>query len=312
MKTDISIIIPVYNEEGNISKLFQKIQAIFEKIDKTWEIIFINDGSSDKSEAEILNLSKNNPQIKLISFVRNFGQTAAWSAGFDYAQGKILITMDADLQNDPEDIPMMLEIMEKEKADIVNGWRKNRQDPFLRSIVSKMANKIINWMMESNIKDSGCSLRIIKKSAIQDLKLYGEMHRLLPFLLAGYGAKTIQIPVKHHPRIIGKSKYGFSRTFKVLLDMITIKFLISYQTKPIYMFGQVGFGFLVLSVLTALLVIVRRIFFNGAWISPLFFVMSNFFTVGILCVLMGLLAEIQVRSWFEGTGKKPYLIKKMS
>jgi len=239
MKKVFSIIVPVFNEQDNLIPLTKQIKNVFaQKLSKyRYEIILIDDGSTGNSAKIIKELTKNDPNIRGLFFSKNFGQTAAWTAGFDNAKGEILITMDADLQNDPNDIPKMYELMQKNKADIVNGWRKNRQDKFLRSFLSKMANKIINWLMKSNIKDSGCSLRLIKKNAIADIKFYGEMHRLLPFLLAGYGLKSVQTPVRHHPRTRGVSKYGFSRTFKVILDVFVIKFLTSYQTKPIYLFG---------------------------------------------------------------------------
>jgi glycosyltransferase involved in cell wall biosynthesis len=312
MKTQISIIVPVFNEQDNLEKLVNQINQNLQEFKKTWELIFVNDGSTDDSQQIINKLQKKHLHIKLISFIRNFGQTAALAAGFDQAQGNILITLDADLQNDPADIPRMLKLMKEEKADIVIGWRKNRQDSFLRTLFSQSANIIINLMMKSDIKDSGCALKLIKKDAVKNLSLYGEMHRLLPFLLTGSGANIIQTPVTHHPRTAGKSKYGFMRTFKVLLDMVTIKFLTSYQTKPMYMFGSAGFGFIFLSITSAIIIIVRKLFFAGIWLSPLLFIMTTFFTVGILCILMGLLAEIQVRSWYEGAGKKSYIIKEKS
>ena len=306
---NISVIVPFYNEEGNLINLFTELKNSLDKLDKDYEIIFINDGSNDNGELEVNKLIKENSSVKLISLSRNFGQTAGWSAGFDNAKGDLLITIDADGQNDPADIGKMIELLQKENADIVNGWRKNRKDPFLRSLMSKAANKIVNWSMKVNIHDSGCSLRIIKKEAIKDLKLYGEMHRLLPFLLARTGNKILEIPVNHRPREIGKSKYGFSRIFKVLLDLVTIKFLASYSTKPIYMFGQVGFFFFFLSIISGGFIILRKLLLGGEWISPMLFVSTTFFTVGVLCILLGLLAEIQVRAWYESSDKKSYQLK---
>ena len=308
---NISVIVPFYNEEGNLINLFTELKNSLDKLDKDYEIIFINDGSNDNGELEVNKLIKENSSVKLISLSRNFGQTAGWSAGFDNAKGDLLITIDADGQNDPADIGKMIELLQKENADIVNGWRKNRKDPFLRSLMSKAANKIVNWSMKVNIHDSGCSLRIIKKETIKDLKLYGEMHRLLPFLLARTGNKIVEIPVNHRPRKIGKSKYGFSRIFKVLLDLVTIKFLASYSTKPIYMFGQVGFFFFFLSIISGGFIILRKLLLGGEWISPMLFVSTTFFTVGVLCILMGLLAEIQVRAWYESSDKKSYQLKQL-
>lgn len=302
-----SVIVPVYNEEGNINLLFGKISESLNKIGKSWEVIFVNDGSSDKSEEEIKGLK--DERIRLISFIHNFGQTAAWAAGFDSAQGEVLITIDADLQNDPADIGKMFNVMEEKKADIVTGWRKNRHDSILRSDFSKIANKIVSFAMKSKIHDGGCSLRLIKKNVVKNLKLYGEMHRLLPYLFSGMNLKVEEIVIGHYERNAGKSKYGFNRTFKVLLDLLVVKFLSHYQTKPIYLFGQFGFLFILGSILAGFWIVIRKLFFGGAWVSPIFFIMTTFFIVGILCILLGLLAEIMVRVWYEGTDKKPYEIK---
>ena len=309
MKPYFSVIVPVYNEEGNLEPLFEKIKQSMSSLQKPWEIIFVNDGSIDQSESILKKLAKENTEIQVLNFTRNFGQTAAFAAGIDYAQGEVLITLDADLQNDPEDIQRMFELMQKHKADIVTGWRKNRQDPLFRSLLSKVANGIINNSMHSNIHDLGCSLRLYKKAALQNLKLYGEMHRFIPILAASSGAKIVEMPVLHHPRTSGHSKYGLSRTFKVLLDMITVKFLTNYQTKPIYMFGFAGIVFIGMSFIAGAWVVARRIFFNGEWVSPMLFIMTILFNVGVLCILMGLLAEIQVRTWYESSGKKSYTIK---
>lgn len=309
-KPYFSVIVPVYNEEGNIKLLFEKIKNSLDKLGPRWEVIFVNDGSRDHSEEEILELK--NEAVRLISFTRNFGQTAAWAAGFDKAFGEILITIDSDLQNDPSDIGKMYKLMEEESADIVTGWRKKRDDPFLRSVFSRIANRIISIAMNSKIHDGGCSLRLIKKEVIKNLKLYGEMHRLLPFLFSGMNLKVKEIEVSHNQRNAGKSKYGFNRTFKVLLDLLVLKFLSNYQTKPIYLFGQFGFLFIFGSFLAGAWIFIRKVFLDGAWVSPMFFIMTTFFIVGILCILIGLLAEIMVRVWYEGTDKKPYEIKMMT
>ncbi|MGI5828463.1 MAG: glycosyltransferase family 2 protein [Patescibacteria group bacterium] len=309
MQPYFSVIVPVYNEEGNLELLFHKLNDTFSELNKTWEVIFVNDGSTDKSEEELRKLAAKHSEVRTVSFTRNFGQTAAFAAGIDQARGEILITLDADLQNDPTDIPTMLEVMNDQNADIVAGWRKDRQDPFLRSLLSRVANKIINRSMNSEIHDLGCSLRLYKKSALKNLQLYGEMHRFIPILAASSGAKIVEMPVAHHPRIKGKSKYGLSRTFKVLLDMVTVKFLTTFQTKPIYMFGFAGIIFIIFSFIAAAWVIVRRMFFDGEWVSPMLFIMTILFNVGVICILMGLLAEIQVRTWFESSGKKSYVIK---
>jgi hypothetical protein len=204
---------------------------------------------------------------------------------------------------------MMLETMESKNVDIVAGWRKNRQDPFLRSFLSKAANLLINRSMRSQIHDLGCSLRIYKANTLKNLCLYGEMHRFIPILAAGFGAKIAEVPIHHYPRTQGKSKYGLMRTFKVLLDLVTVTFLSDYQTKPIYMFGVTGLIFILMSILILVFVTIRALFLGGVWISPLFIIGIVFNVFGVMCVLMGLLAEIQVRTWYESSGKKSYIIK---
>lgn len=310
IKPYFSVIIPVYNEEKNLRPLLEKLQTVLFQLKKPWEVIFVNDGSNDQSEEVLRELKSEQSRVKIISFTRNFGQTAAFSAGFDSARGKILITLDSDLQNDPKDIPRLLKLMEKEKAEVVCGWRKDRQDPFFRAIVSRLANKIINQATSFQLHDLGCSLRVYERPALSHLQLYGEMHRFIPILAAARGAKVIEMPVTHHPRVFGKSKYGLGRTFKVLLDLVTLKFLIGFQTKPIYMFGFIGLVFIFLSFAAGLWVVVRRLFFGGIWVSPMLFIMTILFNIGIVCVLLGLLAEIQIRTWYEGSGKKAYVIKK--
>lgn len=291
--------------------LFKKLQAAFLRLKKPWEIIFVDDGSYDGSGKILEELSKQGSEVKVISFSRNFGQTAAFAAGIEKARGKILITLDADLQNDPKDIGKMYELMIREKADVVAGWRKQRNDPFLRVAVSRIANWVIKNSMHSEFHDLGCSLRLYKREALSQIRLYGEMHRFIPVLAAAQGAKVVEMPVSHFPRRFGKSKYGLIRTFKVLLDLLTVKFLTEFQTKPIYLFGLAGFTFVFLSILAGLWVIIRRVLLGGDWVSPMLFIMTILFNVGVLCILMGLLAEIQIRTWYESSGKKGYLIKKI-
>lgn len=306
---DISVIVPFYNEEGNLKKLFDEIKINLDKLTKDWEIIFINDGSNDESEKEVKFIQENNRNVELINFVRNFGQTAGWAAGFDQAKGKLLITIDADLQNDPADIAKMLELMEKENADVVTGWRKNRHDKWLRSALSKMANKVIAKVMKVDLHDAGCSLRLIKKDKIKHIKLYGEMHRLLPYLLSSSGLKVVEVEVKHHERYKGVSKYNYSRILKVFLDLLLIKFLSAYQTKPIYLYGMFGFSFIFVSIILGIFIFFRWIFMGGVLVSPLFSVAITLNIFGVIYILLGLLAEIQMRVWYEGSGKKSYEIK---
>jgi len=309
-KRKYSLIFPVFNEEDNIAPLYKQLKPVLDSL-SDYEVIFIDDGSTDRTFLNLDKIRRGNRSVRVIQFTRNFGQTAALAAGFDLAQGEIIITLDADMQNDPKDIPRLIRLLKVKKADIVTGWRKKRTDPLARSLVSVLANKIINWFTDSQFHDLGCTLRVYRKKALLGLSLYGEMHRFIPILAQINGAKIIETPVAHHPRRYGQSKYGFKRTFKVLLDLITLKFLSGYQTKPIYMFGSAGIGFLSLSFVAGLFIVIRRFFFQGAWVSPMLFIAIALFNTGVTCVLMGLLAEIQIRTWFESSNRKSYLIKKV-
>ena len=309
MPNSLSIVIPVYNERDNLIPLTQKILKVMKSLKKSWELILVDDGSTDNGSKLITKIAKEDPHIKAVYLTRNFGQTAALAAGIDQATGDIIITLDADLQNDPQDIPKLLETLKKTKADIVSGWRKNRHDPWLRSLFSKTANKLIAKTTGLQLHDIGCTLKVYKKEVFKNLSLYGEMHRFIPALAAIQGFKIIEIPVKHHPRYAGTSKYNLSRTLKVLLDLLTIKFLASYQTKPIYIFGGSGFLLLLLGGLAGIFVILRKIIFGGVWISPMIFITVLLIIVGIQFILMGLLAEIQIRTWYESSNKKAYIIK---
>lgn len=306
-----SVIVPVYNEEGNLVPLTERIYDVMKKLQKSWEFIIINDGSRDKSERILADLKKKYKEIVLLTFTRNYGQTAAFAAGIDHAKGSILITLDSDLQNDPADIPEMIKDLDSHHADIVCGWRKNRHDPFVRTWLSQCANWMINRFFNSRIHDLGCSLRIYKRDVVKNMELYGEMHRFIPVLASSAGAKVIERVVAHHPRKSGTSKYGFSRTMKVMLDVLTLKYLTAYQTKPIYIFGFVGIFLIILSVFTGLWVIVRRVYLGGEWVSPMLFIMTILFNSGVICILMGLLAEIQMRAWYGGSKKKSYSLKEI-
>lgn len=309
MATSLSIVVPVYNEEDSLTLLVQKILKVMPTLKRSWELILVNDGSTDNSSKLISRIAKENFHIKAVHLARNFGQTAALAAGIDKAEGEIIITLDADLQNDPQDIPSLLETLNKTKADIVSGWRKDRKDPFLRSLFSEIANRLIARTTGVQLHDIGCTLKAYRKEVFKNLSLYGEMHRFIPALAATQGFKVVEIPVKHHPRQSGQSKYGLSRTLKVFLDLLTVKFLASYQTKPIYMFGGWGMVLLFLGTLAGFFVIIRKVFFEGLWVSPMLFISILLLIIGVQFILMGLLAEIQIRTWFESSNKKPYSIK---
>src|SRR4030095_10875112 len=248
---DLSVIVPAYNEKDNVPVLYEKLVAALAKLDRRYEIIFVDDGSMDGTGAVLDTIADRDPSVKVIHLVRNFGQTAAFSAGIDHASGKVLVTMDADLQNDPEDVGSLLEALES-GYDVVSGWRKNRQDAFLnRLLPSLAANRLISSIFGISLHEYGCSLKAYRRGFLKGVRLYGEMHRFIPIYSAWMGAKVTEIPVRHHARTMGKSKYGITRTVKVILDALTIKFLFDYGTKPAYVFGTLG----LLSILGSFIVL---------------------------------------------------------
>ncbi|GAB6073010.1 glycosyltransferase family 2 protein [Venenivibrio stagnispumantis] len=309
---DISVVIPIYNEEENLPILYEKLKNVLDRLNKEYEIIFVNDGSTDNSWNIIKQLAEKDKRVIGVNFRRNFGQTAAMSAGFETAKGDIIITMDGDLQNDPEDIPKLLEKID-EGYDIVSGWRKNRKDAFLsRTLPSKIANALISKVTGVHLHDYGCSLKAYKSEIAKNLDFYGEMHRFLPALSKAIGAKITEIPVNHHPRIYGKSKYGISRTFKVILDLLLVKFLLDYRTKPLRIFGGIGFilsliGFFILSYL----VCIKLCFGHSIGNRPLLTFGVLFFLTGIQLISTGIVAELITRTYYESQGKRPYIIKEI-
>jgi glycosyltransferase involved in cell wall biosynthesis len=306
---DISVVIPVYNEETNIKILLPQLKAVLQKVRKAYEIILVDDGSSDGTFKTLKTLAEQDLTIKLVRFRRNFGQTAALSAGFELAKGKIVIPMDGDLQNDPEDIPRLLEKME-EGYDVVSGWRENRKDKFLtRRLPSHLANKLISVTTRVHLHDYGCTLKAYKKEILDGVKLYGEMHRFIPALASWMGVRVAEIKVNHRPREYGNSKYGLSRTVKVLLDLINVKFLLSYSTKPIHLFGSTG----VLSMACSFFLFILSLYFkfaHGTLLSnnSIFLLSILFFLVGVILIGMGLLGEIMVRVYYEFQDKPIYVI----
>lgn len=306
----ISIVIPVFNEEDNVDALYAKIIDAAGKLERTWEAILVDDGSHDRSFEKLETIARRDKRIKVVRFVRNFGQTAALAAGIDYAEGDIIIPMDADLQNDPADIGKLLAKLE-EGYDCVSGWRKERQDElFTRLIPSWIANKIISVISGVPLHDYGCSLKAYRREVIKDVRLYGEMHRFVPIYASWMGAKVAEIPVTHHARQFGKSKYGINRTIKVVLDLVTLKFMASYLTKPIYVFGSLGLWALALSAVIFVWMVVLKLFYETSFIeTPLPVLVSMFFMVGIQLILMGILAEILVRTYHESQDKRVYTVK---
>lgn len=306
----LSVVIPVFNEEDNIEALCSKTISSLNQLGHPWEIIFIDDGSTDTSYEKLEEIAYGQLSLKVIRFVRNFGQTAALAAGIDFAKGEIIIPMDADLQNDPADIGKLLDKLD-EGYDVVSGWRKERHDEFItRLIPSWVANKIISIISGVQLHDYGCSLKVYRREVIQDVKLYGEMHRFVPIYASWEGAKVTEIPITHYARRFGKSKYGISRTFKVVLDMFTVKFLSSYFTKPIYVFGMAGFLCLGISLAAFAWMVVLKYFYNTTFVeTPLPILVAMFFVVSIQFMLMGILAEIMMRTYHESQNKRIYKVK---
>jgi glycosyltransferase involved in cell wall biosynthesis len=307
----LSIIVPVYNEEETIPLLYQEVMDAMQPIQGEWELILVDDGSKDSSLSKLAEIVEKDPQhVRVIGLRRNFGQTAAIAAGIDHAKGEIIVLMDADLQNDPQDIPLLLEKINA-GYDVVSGWRAKRKDTFLtRTLPSLFANKLISIVTGVHLHDYGCTLKAYRREVLTGFRLYGEMHRFIPVYANSVGAKILEIPVRHHPRKYGKAKYGLERTIKVILDLFTVKFLNSYANKPIYLFGGTGILIMGISSLILFYLFFRRIFFSVSVLaSPLFMISSMFFILGFQSILMGLIAELLVRTYHEAQHKPTYTIR---
>lgn len=308
---ELSVVVPLLNEEGNLDALYEEIiQTLDGKFD--YEIIFIDDGSSDSSLKILEEIAKNDPKVKILVFRRNFGQTAALSAGFYQAKGRLVAALDADLQNDPSDIPAMIEKLNEGHYDIISGWRKNRKDnPLKRNFPSRLANWLIKKITNVPIHDSGCTLKVYKSEVLEETKLYGEMHRFIPALAQWSGANVGEMVVNHRERMSGEAKYGLNRTFKVLLDLITVKFLNSFSTKPLYIFGLLGGVSLIGSGLS-LSVLLYNKFVSGLSMNrnPLLIISAMLFMATIQFIMMGLLAELQVRTYHESQNRPTYVLRK--
>lgn len=305
----ISLTIPIYNERDAIEPLFERLREVMERLGKPWEVIYVNDGSTDGSEEILDALATRWPQVKVIHFRRNFGQTAAMMAGFDYASGEVIIPMDGDGQNDPADIPRMLAKLE-EGYDVCSGWRKDRQDDAIRrNLPSILANRLISAVSGVRLHDFGCSLKAYRAEVIKGVRLYGEMHRFLPIYAKWHGARITEIPVNHLPRRTGTSKYGLERVLKVLLDLVTVKFLDKFMLKPMYLFGFWALVFFAAALgftIWTFYMRTRGYFFTD---TPLPMMATFSAMTGIICVLLGLLAEMITRTFHESQGKSIYLVK---
>ena len=306
----ISIIIPAYNEATSLKVLVDELGYFLKDFEYSYEVILVDDGSKDSTFDVLKEAALRNPNYKVIRLKRNSGQSAALAAGIDYSCGDVIVPLDADLQNDPNDIPKLLNLI-TEGYDLVSGWRKNRQDrAFDRKIPSMIANKIISWVSGVNLHDYGCSLKAYRKEILEGVKLYGELHRFLPVCASWNGAKVTEIEVNHNPRVFGKSKYGLNRTYKVILDLIVLKFLSDYSTKPIYFFGGFSALCFVFSGLLTLwafyLKLFKHIDLDG---TPLLIFAAVFMIVSTQFLLMGVLADLMMRTYFESQGKKVYQVK---
>jgi dolichol-phosphate mannosyltransferase len=307
---DISVFLPVFNEEPNLLPLHAKLDDALKRLGRSAEIVYVDDGSTDGSLGILRKIADLDSRVRVVALRRNYGQTAAMAAGIDAARGKVLIPMDADLQNDPADIGRLLDKLD-EGYDVVSGWRKNRKDKMVtRKIPSMMANRLISWIGGVPLHDYGCSLKAYRRESLQDVRLYGEMHRFIPIYAAWAGARVTEIPVEHHARTMGKSKYGLSRTIKVVFDLMTIKFMASYQTKPIYVFGSFGMLAFVISLLSGLYAVFLKIIHRADFVqTPLPVLCIVMFAVGVQFLLMGLLAEMLVRTYHESQSKAIYAVR---
>lgn len=309
---DLSIVVPVYNEQDSLRLLHQAICEAMSPLRIEWEVVLVDDGSRDRSIEVLEELAALDPtHVRVVELRRNFGQTAAISAGIDHAEGDIIILMDADLQNDPTDIPMMLEKID-EGYDVVSGWRKDRQDNFSRRLPSQLANRLISWGTGVHLHDYGCTLKAYRREVLTGFRLYGEMHRFIPAFADRVGARIVEVPVHHHARKFGKANYGLERTLKVILDLFTVKFLNSYANKPIYLFGGAGAILILISLIVFLSLFVRRVFMGISILgSPIFQLSTMILIMGFQSILMGLMAELLARTYHESQGKPTYTIRKV-
>ncbi len=307
---DLSVIIPIYNEEENVPLLYRELDEVVSAMKYQAEMVFVDDGSNDQTLALLKEIQRSDKRVKVVSLRRNFGQTAAMSAGFDHAGGEIIFTMDGDLQNDPHDIPAMIDKL-NEGYDVVTGWRFDRQDPFLsRRLPSQIANKIISKVTGVCLHDYGCTLKAFRRTVIENIHLYGEMHRFIPAVASGMGISFTEVKVNHRARQFGTSKYGISRTFRVILDLMTVKFLLSYATKPLHVFGLFGVLSSLLGFLIAVVMVGQRQFFGiGLADRPLLLLAILLIFMGVQFITIGLLAELVVRTYHESQKKPIYYVR---
>ena len=311
-EVDVSVVIPLLNEEENINLLHTRLKSALDGLDKTYEIIYVDDGSTDSTFEQLKAINKSDRSIWVIRFRRNFGQTAGFSAGFHQARGKVVITMDGDLQNDPKDISLLLAKID-EGYDVVSGWRVNRQDKFItRKVPSKIANALISRVTGVRLHDYGCSLKAYRRDVVKNINLYGEMHRFIPALASWIGIQVAEVPVNHFPRRFGRSKYGLGRTIRVILDLITVKFLLDYATRPLQIFGLWGMLSLAAGIgLGIYLTILKFVFLQGLSDRPVLLLAILLVILGVQLMIMGLLGELIVRTYHETQGKPIYMLREV-
>jgi len=308
----LSVIVLVYNEVDSIEPLHRELMGVLKALDRTFEVVYIDDGSRDGSAEQLGRLAAHDRRVRVVSFRRNFGQTAAVQAGIDHSRGEVLIFMDGDMQNDPHDIPHLLEKID-EGYDVASGWRHNRRDSATRVVPSQIANWIIGQVTGVHLHDFGCTLKAYRRDVIHDVKLYGEMHRFIPVYADMVGARISEIPVNHRPRSYGKSKYSLSRTSRVMLDLITVKLLGGYSTKPMYFFGFAAFALWAVAAILALIVILQKVLppYVYAHNNPLLLLSVVLLIVGVQFILMGLLAELVIRTYHESQIKPTYVVREV-
>lgn len=306
---DISLVVPVYNEEENLPVLHKEIASVLKKMKKSYELLFINDGSTDASLAVMRRLKKKDRHIRIINFYKNFGQTAALSAGFDLAKGKIIITMDADLQNDPHDIPALVKALKE--YDVVTGWRVNRKDTFGKKVFSKIANMMRRKLLHEYIHDAGCTLKAYRASVVRDIKLYGEMHRYITSIAGIRGFRVGEIPVNHRERRHGATKYSSRRLVKGFLDLLYIKFWADYSNRALHFFGWMGITQYVLSGLLLIYYLIKITIFGNVYVGPAILLAAILVVTGSLSIVFGFLFELQIRTYYEKHDIKPYNIKEV-
>jgi glycosyltransferase involved in cell wall biosynthesis len=307
---DLSIVVPLFNEEENIIPLYRRLHEALSVSGEEYELIFVDDGSSDGTFGRLKEMALEDPRVRVIRFRRNFGQTAAMAAGFDAACGDIVVPMDGDLQNDPLDIPRLVAVI-RQGYDVVSGWRMDRKDTFIsRRLPSILANGLISRMTGVHLHDYGCTLKAYRREVLDAINLYGEMHRFVPALASQVGARVTELPVSHHPRLHGASKYGISRTVRVILDLMTVKFLLSYSTKPLHLFGRWGFYTGFAGMVTGLLTLSMKLF-DGISMNrnPLLILTAFLLFTGVQFLVLGLLGELNARTYYEAQGKPTYTVR---